>query len=181
MGISYRLEQWMSFPACSCIAPTSAGWPCPREFVAIPPIKSRYRLPSLSKSQLPSPPVALSSDVCRSPSLLACRDSFGYESSNTLASYSSLERTFPIAVEDPGLHPAACGLGRGTQLGHHPARSEPALDVSLAPVWGERLHRLAFLQQPVHVGEHEQVSGPESDSERRRDRVGIDVVRAFWT
>jgi hypothetical protein len=40
-GISYRFEQWMSFPACSCIAPTSAGWPCPREFVAIPPIKSR--------------------------------------------------------------------------------------------------------------------------------------------
>jgi hypothetical protein len=41
IGISYRLEQCMSFSAWSLIAPTSAGCPCPRELVAIPPIKSR--------------------------------------------------------------------------------------------------------------------------------------------
>ena len=41
--------------ACSRIVPTTLGWECPSAVTAIPPVKSRYSLPSLSHTRAPSP------------------------------------------------------------------------------------------------------------------------------
>ena len=47
-SVWYRLEMCISFAVCCATAPMTSGTPWPREFTAMPPRKSRYRLPSRS-------------------------------------------------------------------------------------------------------------------------------------
>ena len=49
------LETCSSVAAASRMAPVTTGWQWPSEVTAMPEVKSRYSLPSLSHTRAPSP------------------------------------------------------------------------------------------------------------------------------
>src|SRR6266568_4827821 len=54
-GMWKRLETWTRVAACSRSVPTTFGWQWPSAVTAMPPVKSRYSLPSESQTRVPSP------------------------------------------------------------------------------------------------------------------------------
>jgi hypothetical protein len=50
-----RFETCIRRAACSCTAATTAGWQCPVLQTPMPERKSRYSVPSASRSTQPSP------------------------------------------------------------------------------------------------------------------------------
>ena len=51
----YTFDTWMSLDICSLMALINLGCVCPNPFTATPDRASKYFLPSLAHSQIPSP------------------------------------------------------------------------------------------------------------------------------
>jgi hypothetical protein len=54
-GVPKKLETWPSVPSWALIAAVSVGCAWPSVLTAMPPSRSRYRLPSASHTWAPSP------------------------------------------------------------------------------------------------------------------------------
>ena len=146
-----------------CAAASGAGWQCPSETTAIPASRSRYRLPSASVSQTPSPETKVTS----------CRAYAGRSDAVVSTERHATTAVAPIVASTP----PRVGDDGGVQLRHDPAaelaRGEQALGLRDADGRGDR----SAEQQPGDVGDEEEPVGAEPDRERGRRLVGVHVQR----
>ena len=193
-----KLETCPRVDSCRVTASTTAGWAWPRALTAIPPRRSTYSLPSSSQTWAPlprastscgGPKVFISAAAYRSrlvwlvmlaPSWSCVATPGQHLGADALVGEELEEYGVRLAAVDDGRpwDAALHGLEAGAHLRHHPG--------------GERRHQVGqrlgadladhvvavgpVAVEPLDVGEHQQLLGPERDGEGCGGGVGVDVV-----
>src|SRR5215468_10913248 len=190
-----RFDTCISVVACSRIVPTTRGWEWPSAVTAMPPVKSRYSLPSESHTRIPSPRTsAMGARLVNAMRCLPPVSSRAFVSTVSPVIWIRLEddlgadalvgedfeehRVGDPAVDDVGLGGAPLeGLERGLDLGQHAAVDHAGLDQPLGLALGEARDELAVVAvDPLDVGEVDELLRAQSRRHVARHEIGVDVV-----
>src|SRR5262245_46593266 len=200
-GMWKMLETWSSVAACSRIVPTTFGWQWPSAVTAMPPVKSRYSLPSESHTRTPSPRTSATglrlANVIRCLSdhsisclvstalILSVREPGRWSSQDDLGADAFLGQDFEQdgvghpAVDNVSLLGAASHRAeRRLHLREHPAVDDAGLDQPLRLALGEGGDQPAILPGDAgDVGQVDQLLRGERGSDLPRHQIGVDIVR----
>src|SRR4029450_1123248 len=190
-GVWKMLDPLRRVAACSLRVPPTLGWLWPSAVTEMPPVKSRYSLPSESHTREPSPRTRATG--CRFVNAIRCLSAMSiicFVSTAILPLENDLRADTFLGehLEQDGvghppvddmrlLRPARQGPDGRLDLGQHAAVDDIALDQTLRLALGQGGDVPAVLAlDPVHVGEVNQLLGKERRRHVTRHEIGVDVV-----
>src|SRR5882672_5458039 len=191
-GIWKMLETCTRVAACSRSVPTTLGWQWPSAVTEMPPVKSRYSLPSESHTRRPSPRTRATG--CRLVKVMSrvSESSIIFLVSTWRLLLEDDLRPNPLFgqdLEEDGVRDPAVDdmrlLGaarqrpeRGLDLGEHASLDDLALHQALGLPLDQRRDVLAVIaHDPLHIGQMNELLGQERGGHVPGHEVGVDIVR----